>query len=258
MPITPCFDPTTGASGGAAPAGGGGSLYALAPTIVDLTDGSWTLFDPDSLIDSVAHSAGHNTVTFNALASGSTNYNWSAGATIRAPRWFRKLEISGSQVKSTDSLNFTTQLQGDLTVNDFSRKVVCGPAFDPTSVTATVIQGTGGVHAKAVGGPAAQYGIWTVNSETTQPNSSQVYGLSTVMRSHNCLGGGTYIGVDSGGVAIGQGSRNANVLAATGGATLDVYVMVGVGTRGSGDTIPDNAEFKFAAKFTAITTVFGV
>lgn len=256
MPITPCFDPTTGASGGAAPAGGGGSLYALAPTIVDLTDGSWTLFDPDSLIKSVAHSAGSNTVTFNALAVGSNDYNWSTGADCRAPRWYRKLEISGSQVKSVDTLNFTTALVGDLVVNDFSRRVVVGPCFDPTSTVATTIAGTGGAHAKSVGGAQAQYGVWTVNGEATFSNTLQVKGLSTVMRSNNCLGSGTYIGINSAGVAIGQGSRNANVLAATGGLTLDVYVLVGVGTRNI-DTIPADGQFKFSANYSAITTVFG-
>jgi hypothetical protein len=58
MPVVPCFDPTTGASGG--PSGGGGtpSLSDVAFTVVDLTDGSWTLFDPDNAVQSVAFAGG--------------------------------------------------------------------------------------------------------------------------------------------------------------------------------------------------------
>ena len=81
MPIFPCFDPTTGASGGAS-GGGGGSLYDVSMgSAVNLTDGSWTLSDPDSLVDSVSFSGGFNTVTMNALAAGASHYRWDSSAT---------------------------------------------------------------------------------------------------------------------------------------------------------------------------------
>ena len=38
---------------------------------IDLTDGSWTLYDPVSMIKSVAFAAGKTTVTFNAVALAS-------------------------------------------------------------------------------------------------------------------------------------------------------------------------------------------
>ena len=97
MPVAPAFNPTTGASGGAPPAASA-SLANLPLTVVDLTDGSWTLEDPDNLVASVTHAGGDNIVTWNALAAGSADYNWSGGTNHRAPRWYKLLDIDGTQV----------------------------------------------------------------------------------------------------------------------------------------------------------------
>jgi hypothetical protein len=43
------------------------SRYDLSSDLIDLTDGSWTLEDPDSLLDSVSYSSGYNTVTWNTI-----------------------------------------------------------------------------------------------------------------------------------------------------------------------------------------------
>ncbi|MCP4091422.1 MAG: hypothetical protein GY746_16775, partial [Gammaproteobacteria bacterium] len=70
MPVSNVFDPNTG---GATGGGGGGSapatsLYDLPwGDPIDLTDGSWTLLDPSSIVKSVAFAGGFNTITFNAL-----------------------------------------------------------------------------------------------------------------------------------------------------------------------------------------------
>ena len=84
-------------------AGGGTSLAGLPFESIDLTDG-WTLYDPDSLIDTsygtsgVTHSSGTNTIKMAALGSGSNDYVWTTGATSRAPRWYKLLAVSGAQV----------------------------------------------------------------------------------------------------------------------------------------------------------------
>ena len=75
MGIVNAFDPAGGANGGFVPgAGGAASLTDIAFQTIDLTDGSWTLLDPDSLVDTVTFSGGFNTVTWNTLAAGSSNY----------------------------------------------------------------------------------------------------------------------------------------------------------------------------------------
>ena len=123
MPVIPCFDYNTGASGGPIPCGGGGtSLADLTPVLVDLTDG-WTLYDPDNLVQSVTHSAGWNTVTWEA-AGASSNYNWStASGSQRAPRWYKKLILSTTQVVSTDCLAFHSEMEASRT-DDFLSKVI--------------------------------------------------------------------------------------------------------------------------------------
>jgi len=236
MPIAPCFDPTTGASGGATPAASA-SLYNLSPTLVDLTDGTWTLLDPDSLVSGVtfASATGYNTVTWNALAAGSSNYNWAAGTTHRGPRWYKLLTVSGSQVTSVNHLVLTTKLQHDPAAGDFSQAALVGAAFDPTSTTSTTIDGSGGYFTRVgTGNPA--FGTWQVGGATTATNVNNLYGVSTVMRGHNAVGSGVYLNSTASDTIIGSGSRNSNQNTAAVGV-VNVHIMVGVGTRGSSDTV---------------------
>lgn len=252
MPVAPAFNPTTGASGGAPPAASA-SLANLPLTVVDLTDGSWTLEDPDNLVASVTHAGGDNIVTWNALAAGSADYNWSGGTNHRAPRWYKLLDIDGTQVVSTDHLAFTSRLQNNPSVNDFDQQVVIGAAFDPTSTVASTIDGTGGMFAKTASGNPA-YGTWQVNSSTSGTNANNLYGVATVLRGHNALGSGVYLNSDSSSVVRGAGSRNSNQLAATTGSQ-NVYVMVGVGPRANTNTISANDQQRFKASFVAVTMV---
>jgi len=83
--IVPVFDPDTGAPGGPA-TGGGVSLASLPWRTVDLTDGSWSLTDPDSLVKSNTYSGGFNNVVMNALAAGNTDYAWGSAPRSSAPR----------------------------------------------------------------------------------------------------------------------------------------------------------------------------
>ena len=234
-----------------APAAGGAGLFNLALTTIDLTDGSWTLYDPDSLIDTVTHAGGTNTITWNALAAGSADYNWSAGTTHRAPRWYKLLQIDGNQVTNLSTLVFTSRLEVDHTVDDFSQQIVIGPALDPTSTTATTIDGTGGKFDKNAGGTPA-YGTWQVNSATTSGNNSNVYSVCTVLRSSNSLGAGAYVNVDSSNAAITSNSRFSNQNSAATG-TVNVYVMVGVGPRLSTGTINAGDQQAFKASYSPAT-----
>lgn len=255
MPIAPAFNPETGASGGGSPAASA-SLANLTPTAIDLTDESWTLYDPDSLVKSVAFTGGANLVTWNELDTGSADYNWSSGTTHRAPRWYRLLTISGVQVKSTHTLNMTTEIIGDVSVNDFAQQVVVGAAFDPSSTAHTTIDGSGGIYNKTTGGNPA-YGTWQLNSATTGQNANNVRGITNVMRSNNAMGSGTYFSITSAGAVQTSGSRNSNQNAAA-GSEINVFVMVGIGTASNSITVAEDDQQKFKASFNAITITFGV
>ena len=229
----------------------GVSLYDVEATEIDLTDGTWSLEDPDSLIDTVTRVDGFNVITWNALAVGSSDYTWTAGTTHRAPRWSKLLQIEGSQVDNQDHLILATRLELDGTVNDFDQQIVCGAALDPSSTANASIDGTGGVVNKTTGGNPA-YGTWQRNAATTTGNANNEYGIATTVRAGDSLGGGAYVNLDSSDSALASGSRSSNVNAAA-GATVNVYLMVGVGTAAGNDVISAGDQQRFKAHYTALT-----
>jgi hypothetical protein len=146
MPIVQAFCPDTGAAigGGCGPAEpSGGGLYKTALEQVNLTDGSWTLFDPDNLVQSVSHAAGVNKVVWNALPVGSQNYRWDAGGQHRAPRWYKDNNIDGNRVNSMDFNIFTSVIENVDAVSDFNNQIVCGVSQIPTGLEIFQVDFTG-------------------------------------------------------------------------------------------------------------------
>lgn len=250
MPVANVFDPYTGAAnGGVIPSSGGGTLYKPTFNEVDLTDGSWTLYDPDSLIQSVSFSGGYNTVTWNALAVASLNYNWAAAGEHRAPRWYKDNTIDGNNVTSMDYNIFTSVLQVDGTVDDFNQAVLMGVSVDPTSTSLFVVDVSGGYVTKQIGNIPA-WGTQQYSSATTAANSNVDYGVCTIMRGGNFMGSGVYINSDStddrGYV---QGSRNSNVAILGSAIPVNTYVMLGVGVRASVSTVGAGDQQRFRAQY---------
>jgi hypothetical protein len=203
-------------------------------------------------VQSVAFAGGFNTVTFNAFGGNST-YNWSATGDHRSPRWYKLLAVGANQVVTGSHMAFTSRLQDDNTVNDFNRQLVFGPAIDPSLIASLSILGTGGQFNKTTAGNPA-YGTWQVNASTTSASASNAYGKTTVAWMGDSAGAGVYVNLDSSNEAVNSGSRNSNQNNLTGGAVANVYVMVGVGPRGSADTVALNDQMKFKASYIALTT----
>lgn len=249
MPIVPAFDPTTGASGGPASGGSSGvSFYDLSYETVDLTDGSWTLLDPDALVDTVSFSGGFNTIVWNALATGSTDYIWS-GTNNRAPRWYKLLTIDGSQVTSDDMLALGLLLEADDTFTDFNQRVVAGMAVDPTSTVSSTIKCVGSVFTRAGTGNQT-YGAFTVNSQTTGSAATAAKAVGMVQVGGQYLGSSIYHVLDGSNVRVQSGSRNATSVVTTG---TDVYLCVGVGTRVGSDTVSAGDDQRIRIEYRAIT-----
>ena len=250
MPVSNVFDPYTGAAnGGIIPSGGKSSLYKPTFNEVDLTDGSWTLYDPDSLIQSVSFSSGYNTVTWNALAVASLNYNWSAGGEHRAPRWYKDNSIDGNIVTTMDYNVFTSVLQIDGTVDDFNQAVLMGVCIDPTATSVFVVDVSGGYVTKLTGNNPA-WGTQQYTSSTTSANVNIDYGVCTIMRGGNLMGSGVYINSDStDNLGWRQGSRNSNIAVLGSATPLNTSVMVGVGVRASADTVGAGEQQRFRAQY---------
>lgn len=233
-------------------AGGGTSLFDLPLTVANVTDGTWTLYDPDNLVKTVTFSGGFITVTWNAL-TGSVNYNWTAGTICRSPRWYKTLTIDGNNVTNDTLAIFTSRIEQGLDVADFNNECIVGVANDASSVTLSTVDGSGGL-ANRVGTGNPNYGTWQVNSSTATANSASDFGITTVMRGFRAVGSGVYLNVDSDvspAVVKNSGSRNSNQNAAA-TSTINQQVMIGIGIRSNGDDISQDDQQKFKASYAAI------
>lgn len=246
MSIVQVFSPTTGAAigGGDGPAVSA-SLYDVPwGDAINLTDGSWTLLDPSSLVKTVSYSGGFNTITLNALAVGSQDYNWTSGANILAPRWYKKVEVDGTQVTTDDLTNSMFYMEVDNSIRDFNNANINGICEDPTSTTLNVLRGTGATYNMTTpGGTNAPMGVWTVNGSatTTSGTNNRVQTQSQWGGRH--VGSTTFTLLDASGFRVQNGSRNASALLSS---TVDAHWVVGVGTRGS-IAISQDDQVKFKA-----------
>ena len=238
--IVPVFDPNTGSSGG--PVAGAATSYSQIPwKMVDLTDGSWTLTDPDSLVDVVTHAADFNKVVMNALAVGSTNYAFGTSNDLRAPRWHKNLEASGVRVTTDDTFVAQFRMTKGSTVTEWNTEVVCAACVDPTNLASNLLDGVGGM-IEYIASSNTGYGIWTVNAKSVSTGASNAKGITSTLTAGGRSQGGTYITLDSGDGQVAGGTRNAGNVNV---AATDMFLMVGVGTRGSATiTAGDDTNFK--------------
>lgn len=250
MPIFPCFDPTTGASGGSTGGGGGGgaSLYNMPWTDVDLTDGSWTLRDTGSKIDTVTNvGSGFMRVRWLAGANGS-DYSWTAGPDHLAPRWYKDLTIDGNTVTTGDIAVIAFRLEIDGTVDTFDQAIVAAHAVWQDLDPANSMSAAGGFAGKYQGSNNL-YGAWTLSSLTQTNNKS--YAVIVGHRGGGGVGAVCGQGYDASNVASGNVSRNANLF---GGTSLTLRIMVGVGNLNTtANTVQAGDEQKFSIKYKALT-----
>jgi len=237
--------------------GGGTSLYDLAWTDVDLTDGSWTLRDPGSKLDATYGTngvtnvgGGFMRVQWGAAASGA-DYNWTAGPDHLAPRWYKDLVIDGNTVTTGDLAFIMFRMELDGTVNDFDQAIVAAHAVWPDLDPANSMSAAGGYLSKSTGTAATNYnlGVWTLSTATTTNNKK--YMVSVAHRGGGGVGSVCGQGYDASNVAAGNVSRNANLFGST---SLTLRLMIGVGNlANSGNTAGIGDNQKFSIKYKAVT-----
>lgn len=217
-------------------------------TEINLTDGTWTLLDPDNLVKAISYSGGFHTITWNAASGG--DYNWTATTTHRAPRWYKTLNVSGVDIQAGEFLVFTSRIEPDLTFTDFPQQVVIGVASDPTSTVATTIDGTGGYYIRLDAGNPT-FGTWQVNTGTSNGNSANKLGVCTTFRGRDSLGSGVYLNVNTANNISNSGTRNSNINNDT--YSGDLSVMVGIGLRSNTSAVLEDDQQKFKVSFGALT-----
>lgn len=251
MAVVQVFNPETGGSigGGSGPVVSA-SLYNIPwGDPIDLTDGSWTLSDPSSLVKAVSFAGGFNTVTYNQLAVGSQDYNWTSGANILSPRWYKKATIDGTQVSTDDVVNALFYMEVDNSIRDFNNANVNGICEDPTSTLLLGVRGTGATYNMTTpGGTNAPMGVWTINGSatTTSGTNNRVFTQSQYGGRH--AGSTTFTLLDGSGFRVQNGSRNASAVLTS---TVDAHWIVGVGTRGI-IAIAEDSRVRFKAYHKAV------
>ncbi len=257
MPVAPCFDPTTGASGGAVSGGGGtgADLAALALTAIDLTDGTWTLSDPSSLVKSVSYAGGQNTITMNALASGNAVYNWKNSSTKSAPRWYKTAAIGASNINRGDSVVGIYVLNADDTVRDFKADFIVGLARDATqTLVGNILLGGAICSLFSTTVPSnAAYGVYAYSAATSSGTNGPDTGIITMLSGAEKVGGGASYPLASDGTATNVSTRSSSQAITTGGSPM--HLCVGVGTYNNTATIAQDARLVIAAKYALIKPV---
>ena len=238
-----------------ADSGGGTNLNSVALETVDLTDGTWTLYDVDSMVKSVSHSSGVNTITFNAVA-GSSNNQW-LNSTCRAPRWYKSLVVNGVSMTEDSFLSkyLKFSAEGTATLQHYS---VFGTCSNPTSTS----NGTGtsniqGYGALAGFNPGFFIGGFPVTGVWARNNATWALGTGGEVVHVSMLRGGGGIG-SIGGLTYKSGtpayddSRDPNQ---TNLSNNPIYWIVGAGAQGSG-AISDGATVILKAEYLAVGVTF--
>ena len=236
----------------------GGSEYDKTLTIIDLTDGSWTLYDPDGLIDTtygtngVTFASDFNTIQFNNLAVGSSNYNW-VGSVHRAPRWYKTLTIDGNNVVGEDTLTGVFRIEDDDTVSDFNRRIICGWSEDPTAVAASGTLITAASYNRSEGSDPL-HGLFYYQTDSSTQDANGAYVVANLMRKKYAdLGGGYYIIYNSSDSVVRAGGTGGALGFNNAGVTMKL--IVGVGPRLNTSIIPAGSLFKVKLSYLASTIV---
>ena len=214
---------------------------------MDLTDGSWTLLDPLSIVQSTAYDSGTNTntVTCNAAPASAWDLTWgSSGATINAPRWYRALSIGGVAMTTDDFITAIYRFGPLHSVSDFRSEGVCALAEAPTSTTVASVLGSGALFTYYTSSNV-QTGVYANTAMTLE--SSHADSRYARVTSFYGNGGARYLMFQSFTAADAlrnQGQRNANFSLT---ASVPTYEMVGLGVRTHNDIISLNDQWAIQA-----------
>ena len=229
-------------------------LYDVAPEVVDLTDGTWTLYDPDLLVQSISFdsSTGEHTVTMNELASPTSDYNPCGGTGYRGPRWYKALEISGTAVNADDVITMIHTAEPTITTAGWNQRNIWGTTCFPTGLIVgnTGICGIGIVWESPNG---TEQGVYRLGSAYTQASALSVNQWGLIQRGRDHILGALNTSFKTGGAVS---TVSGNVLEQILGPAqygLPVYLYFGLGIKTNTSTIPLNAQTKFKLGYQALT-----
>jgi len=250
MPVFPCFDPVTGASGGSS-GGGGASLASVAMRSVDPT--SWAETDPDGLLDTVSYASGVTSFTMNAAAA-SADYTL-GGTSHTFPR------LSTPLTADAGDGSFTTCTTDDYLVIYWRLRQYSSPGFRARPFIAVCADATSSVPGTMQPFGVFSYlpasntggGLWSLTS--TEQNSNANYdalhgvGIYAPQRGIQV----DMFGVDASGIKLFQADRFINQSYA---ASQDLQLMVGVATENGSTAVNAGDIVQLAFEFQVFRLAF--
>jgi len=98
---------------------------------INLSDGSWTLVDPNSGIKTLTFEDEANKVVTNAISAGTIN-NPAQDTAYNGPRWYKNLtDTNGTQLTTGDSFILISSIQGVSASNTSPFGFFCGTSLRP-------------------------------------------------------------------------------------------------------------------------------
>lgn len=207
-------------------------LSAITTEQVDLTDGTWTLIDPDNLVDTIAIDVnGFHTITWNGFA-GSADYNPGGGSNFTGPRWYKLAKASGVQVDAQDAS--VTALKINLPEpthpsSGYPQLNVWGTAADPTAGAVATQRGLGIAHGQSNGATTYQVGAYSLATDVlySNANTDSVFGFAC--KGEREVGTCTFFAQrDDTGQVLENNTRTSNQNTQTASANLYVYFGAGL------------------------------
>jgi len=233
-------------------------LLSVQPTRVNLTDGTWTLYDPDAQVNTVTYDSltGQHTVTMNDGGS-SSDYNPGAGSVFRGARWYKLLTVSGTQVTSADWLNVEFINQPGTTVSDFVQRNFFATTTEPTSTTNSAVAGLQLLGSCWSAANGLEQGTCVGNSFLITSDARQETQRVTSMRGNDFIGMAAMMSLRTGTGGTRPSSANQRFTDSPTATDGNIYLVVGIGIKTNTTVITAGNQCFFGLQYIAHTVDSG-
>lgn len=226
----------------------------VSPIAVNLTDGTWTLYDPLSLVKSITYDAPTqvHTVTMNALAAPTSSQNPCGGTYYNGPRWYKALSVQGTNITADKIVSLMMTATPTVSTAGWNQRNIWGTTCAPTSE----IGGSAGLCGIGIvwQAPAGtEQGVYRLISAYTQSSALSVSQWGQVSRGKNNILGTVNTSFKSNGeVSTVAGNVLEQVIPAAQNDS-QVYLYCGLGIKTNSSTIPQDAQTQFKLGYQPMT-----
>jgi len=113
-------------------------------SIDNLTGGSWTASDPNSLVSSYAFSEDEHSIGLVTVNPANADYALNSGTNFTGPRWYKPLvDVAGVPVLAQDKFTMSVRFRGFDGGTSRQWGIWCGLAESPASTTLTTLDTSG-------------------------------------------------------------------------------------------------------------------